>query len=60
LGLPIARRILRAHHGDITCRLNPKAGCTFIIQLPAENKTAPAYHPTDIRSPGTAEQPVFP
>ena len=35
LGLDIARKIARAHQGDLTCRSEPGKGTTFRLSLPA-------------------------
>ncbi|GEA12178.1 HAMP domain-containing sensor histidine kinase [Alteromonas sp. KUL49] len=35
LGLFLCKRIVEAHHGEITVSNNPKGGCTFSIALPA-------------------------
>ena len=43
LGLSIARRVVRSHHGDIEVRNRPGVGCVFTIDMPA---LAPLPRPT--------------
>ena len=40
LGLTIARRVVRAHHGDITVQSEVNKGTTFRIILPAQTRAA--------------------
>jgi two-component system OmpR family sensor kinase len=35
LGLPIARAIVEAHHGEVSVRSTPGQGCRFAISVPA-------------------------
>jgi two-component system, OmpR family, sensor kinase len=35
LGLPIAKAIIEAHHGEVSLRSKPGAGCVFSVLLPA-------------------------
>ncbi|HSH00371.1 MAG TPA: ATP-binding protein, partial [candidate division Zixibacteria bacterium] len=35
LGLPLARKVISAHRGEISVRTTPGAGAEFLIQLPA-------------------------
>lgn len=41
LGLPVVRKIILAHQGEITCKSAPHHGTQFLIELPAvlENKS---------------------
>jgi signal transduction histidine kinase len=34
MGLDIARRLIEAHHGTISCTSTPKTGTVFTIRLP--------------------------
>ena len=34
LGLPIAKQIVLAHHGEIWVESNPGKGCTFLVRVP--------------------------
>lgn len=40
LGLPVSRKILREHGGDIVLETQPGKGCKFILRLPIENPLA--------------------
>ncbi|MDY0829202.1 ATP-binding protein [Microbacterium sp. BG28] len=42
LGLSISRDIARAHGGDITVQTSRGLGSTFMVQLPADERPAPA------------------
>jgi signal transduction histidine kinase len=42
LGLPIARRIAEAHHGEITLTSEVGRGSTFSLVLPAADEPVPA------------------
>lgn len=39
LGLAVARRIIEAHHGEITASTSPNGGATFTIMLPLPEST---------------------
>jgi len=41
LGLSIARKVVRAHGGDIQIRNTPGKGCVFVIEIPLEAGTEP-------------------
>ncbi len=38
IGLPVARRIARLYHGDVTVEQTSKAGTTFLVTIPREQK----------------------
>jgi two-component system OmpR family sensor kinase len=40
LGLAIARAIVDAHHGRLSVRSAPGAGCTFLVDLPRGDEPA--------------------
>ncbi|MFO0807311.1 MAG: ATP-binding protein [Gemmataceae bacterium] len=44
LGLPVSRKILREHGGDITVQSTPDVGSTFILRLPVQSVFLPATH----------------
>lgn len=52
LGLPVSRKILREHGGDIEAFSTPGKGCTFILRLPLKSP-----HSHDVAS---GEMPVLP
>ena len=38
IGLPVARRIARLYHGDVTVEQTSKAGTTFLVTIPREQE----------------------
>lgn len=38
IGLPVARRIARLYHGDVTVEQTSKSGTTFLVTIPREQK----------------------
>lgn len=38
IGLPVARRIARLYHGDVTVEATSSAGTTFLVAIPCEQK----------------------
>ncbi|MEM1125153.1 MAG: ATP-binding protein [Bacteroidota bacterium] len=40
MGLAICRRIIERHHGHLTARSSPGEGTTFIVTLPAQQRTS--------------------
>lgn len=56
LGLPVSRKILREHGGDLIVTSTPGHGCTFALRLPGKVEPAPEAHPTraiPVVPPGT-------
>jgi two-component system, OmpR family, sensor histidine kinase KdpD len=49
MGLPIAREIARAHNGDIWVESESGKGTTFVLMVPAENRTPDDGNATDTR-----------
>lgn len=42
IGLPVARRIARLYHGDVTVEQTSKNGTTFLVTIPREQKLGPS------------------
>lgn len=40
LGLPLVKRLVEAHGGEVEVRTNPEGGATFVLRLPASNGRA--------------------
>lgn len=59
LGLSIARRIVEAHDGAITCRSSPALGLELTVSLPASARPALAHPPLPARI-GRAEEVAAP
>ncbi|HET6573444.1 MAG TPA: ATP-binding protein [Fimbriiglobus sp.] len=38
LGLPVSRKVLREHGGDVTVESSPGLGCRFVLQIPLERR----------------------
>jgi signal transduction histidine kinase len=38
LGLPVSRKVLREHGGDVTVESEPGRGCRFVLRIPLEQQ----------------------
>ena len=42
LGLPVSRKVLREHGGDVTVESEPERGCRFVLRIPLRTLSEPA------------------
>lgn len=56
LELPIARRLIEAHGGQIAAAMPEGAGAEFVIVLPHDPGGFPTHPPPDVQPPRSGEE----